>query len=35
MTKKGIKRVSADFGLIALAYNLRRIINIMRLKELI
>lgn len=34
MTKKGIKRASADFGLIALAYNLKRIINIMGIKEL-
>ena len=28
MTKKGIAAASADFGLIALAYNLRRIINL-------
>ena len=35
MTKKGIKRASADFGLIALTYNLKRIINIMGIKELI
>lgn len=28
MTKKGIKAASADFGLIALAYNLRRLFNI-------
>ena len=27
MTKKGIKAASADFGLIALAYNLRRLFN--------
>lgn len=35
ITKKGIKRASADFGLMALAYNLKRIINIMGLKNLI
>jgi hypothetical protein len=29
MTKKGIKRASADVGLIAIAYNLRRMINIL------
>ena len=34
MTKKGIKRASADFGLIALAYNLKRIINIIGVKAL-
>jgi len=28
MTKKGIKRASADFGLIALAYNLKRIMKL-------
>jgi hypothetical protein len=35
MTKKGIKRASADFGLIALAYNLKRMINIMGIKEVL
>uniref|UniRef100_UPI00404A3432 IS1182 family transposase n=1 Tax=Flavobacterium sp. TaxID=239 RepID=UPI00404A3432 len=35
MTKQGIKRASADFGLIAIAYNLRRIINIVGLKAMI
>jgi len=30
MTKKGINRASADFGLIAIAYNLKRIINILK-----
>jgi len=43
MTKKGVKRASADFGLIALAYNpstklrtgLNRIINIVGIKDLI
>ena len=30
MTKKGIKRASADFGLIALAYNLKRIMKLMK-----
>eukprot|EP01029_Cantina_marsupialis_P001317 TRINITY_DN1109_c0_g1_i1.p1 TRINITY_DN1109_c0_g1~~TRINITY_DN1109_c0_g1_i1.p1 ORF type:complete len:519 (+),score=0.46 TRINITY_DN1109_c0_g1_i1:109-1665(+) len=34
MTKKGIKRASADVGLIMTAYNLRRIINIIGLKTL-
>lgn len=34
MTKKGIKRASADFGLIALAYNLKRMINLIGVKEL-
>lgn len=28
MTKKGIKRASADFGLIAIVYNLKRMMNI-------
>jgi transposase len=28
MTKKGIRSASADFGLVALAYNLKRLINI-------
>lgn len=28
MTKKGIKRAEADFGLIALAYNLKRMVNL-------
>lgn len=35
MTKKGIKRASADFGFIALAYNLKRIINILGIEELL
>lgn len=35
MTKKGIKRASADVGLIMTAYNLRRLINIIGLKTLI
>lgn len=34
MTKKGIKRASADVGLIMTAYNLRRLINIIGLKTL-
>jgi len=29
MTKKGMKRASADVGFIFIAYNLRRIINIL------
>lgn len=29
ITKKGLRSASADFGLIALAYNLKRLINIM------
>jgi len=33
MTKKGIDSESADFGLIALAYNLRRMFNIKRAAE--
>jgi|GEM_PF-3097811 len=28
MTKKGIASASADFGLIALAYNLKRLMNL-------
>ena len=28
MTKKGLESASADFGLIALTYNLKRLINI-------
>ena len=35
MTKKGKKRASADVGLIFIAYNLRRIINIIGVDELI
>ena len=34
MTKKGISRASADFGLIALAYNLKRIMNILSFNDL-
>lgn len=34
MTKQGIKRASADVGLIFIAYNLRRIINLIGLKNL-
>ncbi|UAM97815.1 IS1182 family transposase [Polaribacter litorisediminis] len=34
MTKKGIIRASADFGLIALVYNLKRIMNIVSFKDL-
>ncbi len=34
ITKKGINRASADFGLIATAYNLKRIINIIGVKAL-
>jgi len=34
MTKKGITRASADFGLIALVYNLKRIMNIVNFKDL-
>jgi transposase len=34
MTKKGIKRASADFGLIALVYNLKRIMNIVSFEDL-
>jgi len=34
MTKKEIKRASADVGLIMIAYNLRRIINIVGRKQL-
>ncbi len=33
-TKKGIKRASADVGLMFIAYNLRRIINIIGMKQL-
>ena len=33
ITKKGIKRASADVGLIMTAYNLRRIINIIGIKQ--
>nr|WP_299204019.1 hypothetical protein [uncultured Brumimicrobium sp.] len=28
MTKKGLQRAEADFGLIALAYNLKRVLNL-------
>lgn len=35
ITKKGIKRASADFGLIALVYNLKRIMKIVSFKDLI
>ena len=34
MTKKGIKRASADVGLIMTAYNLRRLINIIGVETL-
>ncbi|SHG07855.1 Transposase [Mariniphaga anaerophila] len=34
ITKKGIQRASADFGFTMIAYNLRRLINIVGLKEL-
>ncbi|PZX36241.1 DDE family transposase, partial [Nonlabens dokdonensis] len=30
ITKKGIQNASADFGLIAIAYNLKRILNIIK-----
>nr|WP_308423252.1 hypothetical protein [Maribacter cobaltidurans] len=33
MTKKGIAAASADFGLIALAYNLKRIMNLKAVVE--
>ena len=35
MTKKTKKRASADVGFIFIAYNLRRIMNIIGIKELI
>jgi transposase len=35
ITKKGINRASADFGLIALVYNLKRIMNIVSFKDLL
>jgi hypothetical protein len=35
MTKKGISRASADFGLIALVYNLKRMMNILSFEDLI
>ncbi len=35
LTKKGIKAASADFGLMAIAYNLKRIFNIKRLNTII
>ena len=34
ITKKYIERAEADFGLTMVAYNLRRIINIIGIKEL-
>jgi transposase len=34
LTKRGIKRASADVGLIFIAYNLRRIVNILTREEL-
>ncbi|WP_346860156.1 IS1182 family transposase [uncultured Draconibacterium sp.] len=34
ITKKGIQRASADFGFTMIAYNLRRIVNIVGIKEL-
>jgi hypothetical protein len=34
ITKKYIERAEADFGLTMVAYNLRRIINIIGMKEL-
>jgi transposase len=34
MTKKGISRASADFGLIALVYNLKRMMNILSFEDL-
>jgi hypothetical protein len=34
ITKKYIRRAEADFGFIMTAYNLRRIINIIGMKEL-
>jgi hypothetical protein len=35
MTKKGIKQASADFGFIALVYNLKRLINILGIQMLL
>lgn len=35
MTKKGMNRASADVGFIFIAYNLRRIMNIIKISELI
>ena len=35
LTKKGIKRASADFGLIAITYNLKRLLNMLGVEELI
>ena len=35
MTKKGKERASSDVGFIFIAYNLKRIINIIGIKELI
>jgi hypothetical protein len=34
LTKRGIKRASADVGLMFIAYNLRRIANILSREEL-
>lgn len=35
LTEKGIKRASADVGFIFIAYNFKRIINIIGIKKLI
>ena len=35
MTKKGIDSVSADFGLITAAYNVKRMIHVFEAEELI
>jgi hypothetical protein len=35
MTKKSMKRASADVGLVFIAYNLKRIMNLIGIKELI
>ena len=35
MTKKGIDSVSADFGLITIAYNVKRMIHVFGAEELI
>ena len=35
MTKKGIDSVSADFGLITIAYNVKRMIHVFEAEELI
>jgi hypothetical protein len=34
MTKKGINRASADVGLIMIVYNLKRIMNLVKVEEL-